>query len=112
MLFVLPDLSPTDRLKNRPLAIANINEILVLDCQNGQVGFCSDSEWYGWCFDGLKGKLLKPAVSCVYAGTVIDMDYINGTNSPPSLQWLAGEQLNKINIDKSKLPYRIKRVLS
>ena len=56
--------------------------------------------------------MLKPAVSCVYAGTAIDMDYINGTNSPPSLQWLAGETLNKINIDKSKLPHRIKKVLS
>ena len=33
---------------------------LVLDCNSGKIGFGSETDWYGWCFDSLKGLNLYP----------------------------------------------------
>ena len=35
-------------------------ENLVLDCNSGRIGFGSETDWYGWCFDSLKGLNLYP----------------------------------------------------
>ena len=113
-------------------------ENLVLDCNSGRIGFGSETDWYGWCFDSLKGLNLYPgkvnnrfqfeaigitildfkfslyglkyqisfislirrelkfstftvlnllrAISCVYADTTIEINYINSMYSPPSLK--------------------------
>jgi len=33
---------------------------MILDCNRGKIGFGSETDWYGWCFDSLKGLNLYP----------------------------------------------------
>ncbi len=52
--------------------------LVVLDMDEGTLGFCADGIYLGAAFRGLKGKRLYPIVSSVWGHCEVTMTYING----------------------------------
>ncbi|KAL7849236.1 hypothetical protein SRHO_G00208590 [Serrasalmus rhombeus] len=52
--------------------------LVVLDMDEGTLGFCADGRFLGVAFRGLKGKKLYPIVSAVWGHCEVTMTYVNG----------------------------------
>lgn len=52
--------------------------LVVLDMDEGTLGFCADGIYLGAAFRGLKGKRLYPIVSAVWGHCEVTMTYVNG----------------------------------
>ncbi|XP_030634647.1 SPRY domain-containing SOCS box protein 4-like [Chanos chanos] len=57
--------------------------LVVLDMDEGTLGFCADGQFLGVAFRGLKGKKLYPIVSAVWGHCEVTMTYINGLDPEP-----------------------------
>ncbi|XP_065136547.1 SPRY domain-containing SOCS box protein 4b [Paramisgurnus dabryanus] len=57
--------------------------LVVLDMDEGTLGFCADGNYLGVAFRGLKGKQLYPIVSAVWGHCEVTMTYINGLDPEP-----------------------------
>ncbi|KAL3115745.1 hypothetical protein niasHT_007750 [Heterodera trifolii] len=57
----------------------------VLDMDEGQLAFATDSKYLGVAFRGLKGKKLYPAVSAVWGHCEITLRYLGGLNPDSQL---------------------------
>ncbi|KAL3115750.1 hypothetical protein niasHT_007755 [Heterodera trifolii] len=55
----------------------------VLDMDEGQLAFATDSKYLGVAFRGLKGKKLYPAVSAVWGHCEITLKYLGGLDPEP-----------------------------
>ncbi|XP_076832957.1 SPRY domain-containing SOCS box protein 4b isoform X2 [Brachyhypopomus gauderio] len=52
--------------------------LVVLDMDEGTLGFCADGRFLGVAFRGLKGLKLYPIVSAVWGHCEVTMTYVNG----------------------------------
>jgi SPRY domain-containing SOCS box protein 1/4 len=92
---------------------------VVLDMDEGTLGFMVDSQYLGIAFRGLKGKKVFPMVSSVWCHTEVTMHYINGVEPGPLplidicrgviRQQLGKDRLQSIN--SLNLPSRMKSYL-
>lgn len=57
--------------------------LVVLDMDEGTLGFCADGNYLGVAFRGLKGKRLYPVVSAVWGHCEVTMTYVNGLDPEP-----------------------------
>ncbi|KAB5550591.1 hypothetical protein PHYPO_G00055450 [Pangasianodon hypophthalmus] len=57
--------------------------LVVLDMDEGTLGFCADGHFLGVAFRGLKGRRLYPIVSAVWGHCEVTMTYINGLEPEP-----------------------------
>ncbi|KAK2880724.1 hypothetical protein Q8A67_017992 [Cirrhinus molitorella] len=57
--------------------------LVVLDMDEGTLGFCADGNYLGVAFRGLKGKRLYPIVSAVWGHCEVTMTYVNGLDPEP-----------------------------
>ncbi|CAH2320032.1 SPRY domain-containing SOCS box 1 [Pelobates cultripes] len=57
--------------------------LVVLDMDDGTLGFIVDGQFMGTAFRGLKGKKLYPVVSAVWGHCEIRMRYLNGLDPEP-----------------------------
>ncbi|XP_078061829.1 SPRY domain-containing SOCS box protein 4-like [Mustelus asterias] len=93
--------------------------LAVLDCDQGTLGFLVDGEYLGTAFDGLKGKVLYPMVSCVWGNTSVTLTYINGLDRQPiALTDLCRRRIHRVlgkgrisELESLQLPTSIKRYL-
>lgn len=57
--------------------------LVVLDMDEGTLGFCADGRFLGVAFRGLKGMKLYPIVSAVWGHCEVTMTYVNGLDPEP-----------------------------
>ncbi|XP_066517477.1 SPRY domain-containing SOCS box protein 4b [Hoplias malabaricus] len=57
--------------------------LVVLDMDEGTLGFCADGRFLGVAFRGLKEKTLYPVVSAVWGHCEVTMTYVNGLDPEP-----------------------------
>ncbi|KAA0701726.1 SPRY domain-containing SOCS box protein 4 [Triplophysa tibetana] len=57
--------------------------LVVLDMDEGTLGFCAEGKYLGVAFRGLKGKRVYPIVSAVWGHCEVTMTYINGLDPEP-----------------------------
>lgn len=93
--------------------------LLVLDMDEGTLGFVVDGQYQGVAFRGLKGKKLFPIVSAVWGHCEVTLRYLNGLDPEPmplkdicrtNIRQFAGPKLNMIQHELS-LPLALKNYL-
>lgn len=57
--------------------------LVVLDMDEGTLGFCANGQYLGVAFRGLKGRRLYPIVSAVWGHCEVTMKYVNGLEPEP-----------------------------
>lgn len=66
--------------------------IVVLDMDEGTLGFAVRGRFLGVAFSGLRGKKLYPAISCVWGHCEVTMRYIGGLDR--KLTWFVSIEFN------------------
>ncbi|XP_043935536.1 SPRY domain-containing SOCS box protein 2 [Protopterus annectens] len=93
--------------------------LVVLDMDDGTLGYVISGKYMGVAFHGLKGKTLYPIISAVWGQCEVRIRYVGGlTSEPHSLTHLCRQSIHNAlkepclqNIEKLPLPTAMKRYL-
>ncbi len=80
--------------------------MVVLDMDDGTLGFIVDNVYLGIAFEGLKGKKLYPIISTVWGNGEIAIKYYSGLEPGPLLLQESSRKVIRASIGKD----RIKRI--
>jgi SPRY domain-containing SOCS box protein 1/4 len=78
--------------------------VVVLDMDEGTLGFFADGRYLGVAFRGLKGRRVFPIVSAVWGHCEITMKYIGGLDPEPLPLMELSRRVIRLQMARSRLP--------